>query len=61
LFTSLYVCGVANMNMNIPTLIPDILKIMVAVISTITIILMGFLVIKIYRDEAREKDEDPES
>ena len=49
------------MNMDIPTLIPDILKIMVAVISTITIILMGFLVIKIYRDEAREKDEDPES
>jgi len=49
------------MNMNIPTLVPDILKIMVVVISTITIILMGFLVIKIYRDEAREKDEDPES
>jgi hypothetical protein len=49
------------MNMNIPTLIPDILKIMVAVIATITVILMGFLVIKIYRDEARDEDESPES
>ena len=49
------------MNMDIPTLIPDILKIMVAVIATITIILMGFLVIKIYRDEARDGDESSES
>jgi uncharacterized membrane protein len=47
------------MDMNIPTQIPTILKIMVAVVSIITIILMGILVIKIYRDEARNEDTKP--
>ncbi len=49
------------MVMNIPTEIPNILKIWVAVVAALTIILMGFLVIKIYRDEARIEDESPES
>ncbi|MEJ2553372.1 MAG: hypothetical protein P8164_08300 [Gammaproteobacteria bacterium] len=42
--------------MEIPTLVPTILKIMVSVVATIAIILMGILVIKIYRDEARGND-----
>ena len=42
--------------MEIPTLIPTILKIMIAVVSTITIILMGILVVKIYRDDASSED-----
>ena len=44
------------MGMDIPTLIPTILKIMIAVIATVTIILMGLLVIKIYRDEPHHED-----
>lgn len=42
--------------MEIPTLVPTILKIMVSVVATVAIILMGILVIKIYRDEARDND-----
>ena len=47
------------MEMDIPTQIPTILKIMVAVVSVVTIILMGILVVKIYRDEARTEDKKP--
>jgi hypothetical protein len=47
------------MGMDIPTLIPTILKIMIAVIATVTIILMGLLVIKIYRDEPHHEDQEP--
>lgn len=42
--------------MEIPTLVPTILKIMVSVVATIAIILMGVLVIKIYRNQARDDD-----
>ena len=42
--------------MDIPTLMPTILKIMVAAVSTITVILMAILVIKIYRGEARNEN-----
>jgi len=48
------------MGMDIPTLIPTILKIMVAVISIVTIILMAALVIKIYRDEPHREDQEPQ-
>lgn len=47
--------------MEIPTLIPSILKIMLAVVSTVTVILMGFLIVKIYRDEARNDDAGPKN
>lgn len=45
------------MGMEIPTVIPTVLKIMMAVVGTVTIILMGILVIKIYRDEPHHEDE----
>ena len=41
------------MGMEIPTEVPFILKAMVAGISAVTFILMAWLTIKIYRDEAR--------
>lgn len=41
------------MVMEVPTEVPFILKTMVAVISAITFLLMAFLTVKIYRDEAR--------
>ena len=47
--------------LGIPTLIPDILKIMVTVVAILTLILMGILVIKIYRDEARDEEEPPDA
>jgi hypothetical protein len=46
------------MVMEIPTFIPMVLKIMMVVIASITIILMGYLVIKIYRDESHLEDKD---
>ena len=42
------------MGMEIPTFMPMVLKIMMAVISLITIILMGLLVVKIYREEPQD-------
>ena len=39
------------MGMDVPTFIPMILKIMMSVVSIVTIILMGLLVVKIYREE----------
>ena len=45
--------------MDIPTLMPTILKIMVAAVATITVILMTILVIKIYRGEARNENSEP--
>lgn len=47
------------MEMEIPTQMPTILKIMVAVVSIVTLILMGMLVIRIYRNEARNEDDKP--
>lgn len=44
------------MGMEIPTFMPMVLKIMMAVVGTVTIILMGLLVIKIYRDEPHHED-----
>lgn len=41
------------MVMEVPTEMPFILKAMVAVISAIVFLLMTFLTVKIYRDEAR--------
>lgn len=46
------------MGMEIPTFIPMVLKIMMAVIATITVILMGYLVVRIYREDARLEDKD---
>jgi len=46
------------MGMDIPTYIPTILKIMMAVVAAVTIILMGILVIKIYRDEPHHDDKE---
>lgn len=45
------------MGMDIPTFMPLVLKIMIGVVATVTIILMGLLVIKIYRDEPHHEDE----
>jgi len=41
------------MNMEIPSEIPFVLEVMVAVISIITIFLMLLLTVKIYKGEAR--------
>ena len=47
--------------MEIPTEIPNILTIMLAIVSTVTVILMGILIVKIYRDEARNDDAGPKN
>jgi hypothetical protein len=47
--------------MDIPTHMPTILKIMMVVVSIITVILMGILIVKIYRDEARNDDAGPKN
>ena len=49
------------MGMDIPTEVPYILKVMVAVISLITFALMAVLTVKIYRDEARPEDKGPKN
>lgn len=41
------------MVMEVPTEVPFILKAMVAVISAVAFVLMAFLTVKIYRNEAR--------
>ena len=47
--------------MDIPTAVPSILKIMVAVIAVITVLLMVFLTIKIYKGEARDANAGPKN
>jgi len=47
--------------MEIPTELPSILKIMVAVISVVTVILMVFLTVKIYKGEARNENAGPKN
>jgi hypothetical protein len=47
------------MAMDIPTEVPTFLKIMVSVVSIVTLILMGWLVVRIYRNEARNEDDTP--
>jgi hypothetical protein len=44
------------MGMELPTEVPFILKAMVAGISAVTFILMVWLTVKIYRDEARTEN-----
>jgi uncharacterized membrane protein len=47
--------------MEIPTVVPSILKIMVEVISVVTVLLMVFLTIKIYKGEARNENAGPKN
>jgi hypothetical protein len=47
--------------MEIPTEMPSILKIMVTVISVVTVLLMVFLTIKIYKGEARNENAGPKN
>jgi hypothetical protein len=47
--------------MGVPTEVPNILKIMVAVISVITVVLMIYLTIKIYKGEARDENAGPKN
>ena len=47
------------MGMEIPTLMPMVLKIMMSVIAFVTIILMALLVVKIYRDDAHGDNQQP--
>jgi hypothetical protein len=49
------------MGMHVPTEVPFILKTMVAVISVIAVVLMGWLTIKIYRDDARSENAGPKN
>ena len=49
-----------DMGMDIPTFIPTVLKIMMAVVATVTVILMGYLVVKIYRDEPHHENKERE-
>ena len=49
------------MGMDIPTEVPFILKAMVAGISVVTFILMTWLTVKIYRDEARPENAGPKN
>ena len=45
----------------IPTAVPLTLKLMVGIISAVTILLMVILTIKIYKGEARNKDAGPKN
>lgn len=49
------------MVMEIPKQVPFILDLMIAVISVVTVILMIYLTVKIYKDEARNKDAGPKN
>ena len=49
------------MGLDIPTEVPFILKAMVAGISAVTFILMVWLTVKIYRDEARNENAGPKN
>ena len=49
------------MSMQIPTEVPSILKAMVAIISAVTFLLMAWLTVKIYRDEARPENAGPKN
>jgi hypothetical protein len=49
------------MGMDIPTEVPYILKTMVAVISVISFVLMAWLTVKIYRDDARPENAGPKN
>ena len=48
-------------NMEVPQHVPFILEAMVAVISVVTIALMIYLTIKIYKDDARNEDAGPKN
>jgi len=47
--------------MALPTAVPNLLKAMVAVISVVTVILMIYLTVKIYKDDARNEDAGPKN
>ena len=47
--------------MEVPTEVPNILKAMVGVISVITVLLMVYLTVKIYKGEARDKNAGPKN
>jgi len=47
--------------MAIPTSVPLALKVMVAVIFIITVLLMVFLTVKIYKGEARDEQASPKN
>ena len=49
------------MVMHVPTEVPNILKAMVGVISVIAVVLMAWLTVKIYRDEARPENAGPKN
>ena len=49
------------MNMEVPKEVPFVLEVMVAVISVITVVLMVYLTVKIYKDEARNEDAGPKN
>jgi hypothetical protein len=49
------------MGMDIPTEVPNILKAMVAIFSAVSFVLMAWLTIKIYRDEARPENAGPKN
>ena len=49
------------MNMEVPKEVPFVLEVMVAVISIITVVLMVYLTVKIYKDEARNEDAGPKN
>jgi len=48
-------------NMAVPQHVPFILWSMVAVISVITVVLMIYLTVKIYKDDARNEDAGPKN
>ena len=49
------------MGMHVPTEVPNILKAMVGVISVIAVVLMAWLTVKIYRDDARPENAGPKN
>ena len=49
------------MNMEVPKEVPFVLEVMVAVISIITVVLMVYLTVKIYKDEARNEYAGPKN
>lgn len=49
------------MIMEVPKEVPFVLEVMVAVISIVTILLMVYLTIKIYKNQARDEDAGPKN
>jgi len=49
------------MGLAVPTEVPTILKVMVAVIALISFLLMAWLTVKIYRGEARPENAGPKN